>query len=441
MTQNTAHSEKLFAQAQELIPGGVNSPVRAFAGVGGTPRFIARGYGAFMEDVDGNKYIDYVMSWGPLLLGHAHPTVIEAISTSARNGTSFGAPTAIESELAQEILSRLPAMERIRFVSSGTEATMTAIRIARAHTKREKIVKMNGGYHGHSDALLCEAGSGLATFSLPGTAGVPKNATQDTIVINYNDTAALEQLFCEHGDEIAALIIEPIAANIGFIGPTPSFLAAVQKVCKNHGALLIFDEVITGFRVSTGGAQSLWNIEPDLSALGKIIGGGLPVGAVAGKKAIMNNLAPIGACYQAGTLSGNPLAMAAGLAMIKSITPELIAEVSRKTTKLISGFKAAAKKYQQPMQISMLGGLFGFYFLKEESATEEPIVDFISAKKWANAQKYARFFHFMLEKGHYFAPSAFEAAFMSSAHTDDQIELTIDCFAQFLANESTHAER
>lgn len=434
MSRVIIKSERLFAQAQQLIPGGVNSPVRAFGAVGGTPRFIRRGHGAFLEDVDGNSYIDYVMSWGPLLLGHAYPPVVEAIISTAQLGTSFGAPSALESELAQEIISRFPAMEKIRFMSSGTEAGMTAIRLARAHTQREKIVKMNGGYHGHADALLCQSGSGLATFSLPGTIGVPQSATADTVVVNYNDVGALEALFATHAAEIAAVIIEPIAANMGFIEPTVEFLECMQRLCRQHGALLIFDEVITGFRVDVAGAQNLWGIDVDLTVLGKIIGGGLPVGAVGGKRKIMDNLAPIGQCYQAGTLSGNPLAMAAGLAMLKAITPELIDEAAAKTSTLVAGIEAAAKKYHQPLQIASLGALFGFYFLREDMLN--PIFDFDSAKKFSDTKKYTRFFHHMLENGVYFAPSAFEAAFMSSAHSSREIDQTILYFERFFAQEN-----
>lgn len=435
MMSKTTKSEELFIKAQKLLPGGVNSPVRAFGAVGGTPRFIKKGYGPFLEDVDGNVYIDYVLSWGPLILGHAYPSVVEAIINTAQNGTSFGAPSELESELAQEIISRFPAIDKIRFVSSGTEAAMTAIRLARAHTKRSKIIKMNGGYHGHSDALLCQSGSGLATFSLPGTEGVPESATVDTLVLNYNDIDGLENLFARQGQEIAGLIMEPIAANMGFVVPSVEFLARIKFLCEKHGALFILDEVITGFRCSSGGAQALWNLEPDLSVFGKIIGGGLPVGAVGGKRVIMDNLAPLGGCYQAGTLSGNPLAMAAGLATLKALTPELISECSAKCVQLVTGIRAAAIEYQQNIQIDSVGALFGFYFLRESHDAFNPIYDFDSAKKLGHPQKYNRFFHFMLEKGVYFAPSAFEAAFMSSVHSEAEIQKTISCFEEFFKQE------
>lgn len=436
----TTQSEKLFARAQELIPGGVNSPVRSFKSVSGTPRFISSGSGAHITDADGNNYVDYVLSWGPLALGHAHPEVVEAICETASLGTSFGAPTKLENELAEFIIGAIDSIERIRFVSSGTEATMTALRIARAYTGRNKIIKFAGGYHGHSDALLAEAGSGVAQLSLPSGAGVCENSVCDTIVLPYNDLPQIENAFRKFGDEIAAIIVEPIAANMGFVMPQEGFLAGIETSCKQHGALFILDEVMTGFRASLAGAQGLWQLKPDITCLGKVIGGGLPVGAIGGSKKVMATLAPEGVAYQAGTLSGNPLAMAAGLATLKGLfKPEAFLGASDVASKLVNSFVELSRGYNKKIQANSVGTMFGFYFLNEESPKEEfaPICDFASANKYIDKELYARFFHFMLNKGHFFAPSAFEAGFISTLHGDAEICATIAAAKDFFSSQLT----
>jgi glutamate-1-semialdehyde 2,1-aminomutase len=421
---NTSESARLFAEAQQVIPGGVNSPVRAFRGVGGVPRFIASGSGAWMTDVDGNRYLDFVLSWGPLALGHAHPAVVAALTDALQRGTSYGAPTALESELAKRIIAAVPSVEMIRFVNSGTEATMSALRLARAATGRDKIVKFAGCYHGHADMLLVQAGSGVATLGLPDSPGVPASAVANTLTAAYNDLAGVEALFAQYPDTIAAVIVEPIAANMGFVLPALGFLQGLQDICHRRGALFILDEVMTGFRVAPGGAQSAWGLDPDITCLGKVIGGGLPVGAYGGKRDIMGRVAPAGPMYQAGTLSGNPLAMTAGLATINAwLEPGIFEAAAEQVARLVAGIQAGANAAGIPLQSGQAGTMFGFYFLNTPGAS---ITDYPTARQYADTERYARFFHAMLDQGVYFAPSQFEAAFMSSAHTDTDITNTID---------------
>lgn len=420
---NITESERLWADARRSIPGGVNSPVRAFGAVGGTPRFIERGEGAYLYDVDGNRYVDYMLSWGPLVLGHAHPQVVEALERAVRRGTSYGAPTPLEVEIAQVIIGQMPSIDLLRLVNSGTEATMSAIRLARAFTGRNKVVKFAGGYHGHADAFLVQAGSGVSTFGLPDSPGVPAAATSDTLTAAFNDLGALEDLFGSFPGQIAAVIAEPLMANMGFIMPRPGFLAGIQELCRKSGALFILDEVITGFRLGTGGAQGVWGLEPDLTCLGKVIGGGLPLGAYGGKRAIMEMVAPAGPVYQAGTLSGNPLATTAGLATLKALLePGAFAAIEGTTRKLAAGIGELADASGIPLQIGQSGTIFGFYFLKDSGAE---IVDASSAKLYADTERYSRFFHLMLEQGVYFAPSQFEVAFASTAHGEGQVEATL----------------
>lgn len=418
---NTTQSETLFAKAQTLIPGGVNSPVRAFRSVGGTPRFIERGQGAYVWDADGNRYIDYVLSWGPLIMGHAHPRVVAALQEALSRGTSYGAPTRLENQLAELVIELVPSIEMIRFVNSGTEATMSALRLARAYTGREKIVKMAGCYHGHADMLLVQAGSGVATLGLPDSPGVPAATAANTLTVEFNDLQAVRQLFDQFPNEIAAVIVEPIAANMGFVLPQPGYLQGLQDLCRRYGALFILDEVMTGFRVAPGGAQAYWNLDPDITCLGKVIGGGLPVGAYAGKRDIMKMVAPSGTMYQAGTLSGNPLAMTAGIATLQALLePGVFDSIAANTSELVAGIEAAA--FGIAIQAACVGTMFGFYFLKTPDAA---ITDYASAKRHADTERYAKFFHAMLEAGVYFAPSQFEAAFMSNAHGKDEIQATI----------------
>ncbi len=417
-TSSTARSAQLFAEAQRLLPGGVNSPVRAFRGVGGTPRFIDYGAGPYLYDVDGNRYIDYVLSWGPLILGHAAPPVVEAITAQAARGTSFGAPTALESELAALICAALPAVELVRFVNSGTEATMSALRLARAYTGRPRIVKFIGCYHGHADALLVQAGSGVATLGLPDSPGVTPGATADMLSAPYNDLAAVEALFAEHGATIAAVIVEPVAGNMGLVLPAPGFLEGLRRITAAHRALLIFDEVMTGFRVAHGGAQALYGITPDLTCLGKVIGGGLPVAADGGRREIMAQIAPAGPVYQAGTLSGNPLAMAAGVATLHALAaPGFYDGLRAQTAALVEIFTRAARQVGVPLAAAAVGSMWGFFF--RDGAPE----NFAEAKQ-ADTARYARVFHALLDAGIYLAPSQFEAAFVSTAHDAGTLEQT-----------------
>lgn len=421
-------SEALFQQAQQFIPGGVNSPVRAFRGVGGTPRFIARAEGAYLFDVDGQRYIDYIGSWGPMIAGHAHPEVVAAVREAALLGLSYGAPTEQEVQMAEKINEIMPSMEMLRMVSSGTEATMSAIRLARGFTGRNFIVKFEGGYHGHGDSLLVKAGSGLLTFGQPSSPGVPAELAQYTLTLNFNDSAQVRELFAVRGHEIACIIAEPVCGNMNCIPPVPGFLACLREVCDEYGAVLIFDEVMTGFRVARGGAQALYGIKPDLTTLGKIIGGGMPVGAFGGRRDIMAKLSPLGAVYQAGTLSGNPIAMAAGLKMMEIISREgFYPLLNAKTTKLVQGMQAAADEASIPFSTTQVGGMFGLFF-----TTESQVSSYQQATA-CDVASFNRFFHGMLERGIYLAPSAFEAGFMSTAHSDEDINTTIAAASEVFA--------
>ena len=413
------NSEELFAIAKDLIPGGVNSPVRAFRGVGGTPRFIASARGATITDVDGKTYIDYVGSWGPMILGHADEEVVAAVQEVAVKGTSFGAPTELEVQLAQEVIDAVPSIEMVRMVSSGTEATMSAIRLARGVTGRTKLVKFEGCYHGHGDSLLVKAGSGVATLGLPDSPGVPAALAQNTLTVPFNNASALEQVFDEHKD-IAAVIIEPVVGNMGCVPPRAGYLEAVRKVTREHGALLIFDEVMTGFRVARGGAQERYGITPDITTLGKIIGGGLPVGAYGGSRDLMNNIAPAGPIYQAGTLSGNPLSMTAGLVTLRRLRNKSVYErLESASRKLCEGLAAEAREAGVATVTNRVGSMWTSFF------TAEPVIDWDSANR-SNRELYGKFFHAMLEEGVYLAPSQFEAGFVSLAHTDEIIERTVE---------------
>ena len=429
---STSRSAALFDAAQRVIPGGVNSPVRAFRSVGGTPLFIARGAGPRVIDADDNEYIDYVLSWGALALGHAHPAVVEAVSRQAALGTSFGAPTEAETELAELITQAMPAVEMVRFVSSGTEAVMSALRLARAATGRRKFVKLAGCYHGHADALLVQAGSGVATLSLPDSPGVTPGAVTDTLVAPFNDAPAVERLLLEHRDEIAAVMLEPVAGNMGLVLPAPGYLAELRRLTLEHDALLIFDEVMTGFRVAYGGAQALYGVTPDLTCLGKVIGGGLPVAAFGGRADIMQRLAPSGAVYQAGTLSGNPLAMAAGVVTLRALqAPGTYERLGMASTALARGMETAAEAVNLPVQVGAVGGMWGFFL------TATPVVDFATAKT-SDTALFARIFHALLAEGVYIAPAQFEACFTSTAHDSDAIEVTIAAFARAIDSVARH---
>jgi glutamate-1-semialdehyde 2,1-aminomutase len=425
--RSVERSKALYAAARKVIPGGVNSPVRAFRGVGGDPLFIERARGPHVWDADGNQYIDYVLSWGPLVLGHAPDEVVNAIQEQVARGTSFGAPTELETQLAELIISLVPSVEMVRFVNSGTEATMSALRLARAYTGRSKILKFAGHYHGHGDMLLVQAGSGVATLGLPDSPGVPPGAAQDTLTLPFNDLPAVESLFQQFPDLIGAVILEPVMGNMGVVLPQSGYLQGLRDLTQKHGALLIFDEVMTGFRVALGGAQTRYNIMPDLTTLGKVIGGGLPVGAYGGRADIMTMVAPAGAMYQAGTLSGNPLAMTAGLATLRGwMQPGVFENAEAATTQLVNAIAQIARENGIPIQVASAGTMFGFFF------AENPVVDYASAKT-SDTARYARFFHAMLDQGIYPAPSQFEAGFMSSAHNGNVIERTIEAFQSAMA--------
>ncbi|MEA3120250.1 MAG: glutamate-semialdehyde -aminomutase [Paraburkholderia sp.] len=413
-------NQALFDRAQRSIPGGVNSPVRAFRSVGGTPRFVARAQGPYFWDAEGVRYIDYIGSWGPMILGHVHPEVLEAVQRVLADGFSFGAPTEAEIEIAEEVRKLMPSIDQVRFVSSGTEATMSALRLARGFTKRERIVKFEGCYHGHADSLLVKAGSGLLTFGNPTSAGVPSDIAKHTSVLEYNNTEALEAAFAAFGDEIAAVIVEPVAGNMNLVRGNPTFLQTLRRLCTDHGAVLIFDEVMCGFRVALGGAQALYGVDPDLTCLGKVIGGGMPAAAFGGRRDIMAHLAPEGTVYQAGTLSGNPIAVAAGLKTLQLIqAPGFYDRLSEQTARLANGLAATAHEAGVPFCADSLGGMFGIYF------TAQVPESFADVSR-SDIARFNAFFHKMLDAGIYFAPSAYEAGFVSSAHDDAVIDATVD---------------
>lgn len=420
-SRHTERSSELFARARQVIPGGVNSPVRAFRGVGGNPLFFQGGEGAWLTDADGNRYIDYVGAWGPLILGHRHPAVIAALQRQLEQGLGYGASTEAEVIIAQTICQLMPSIEQVRLVTSGTEATMSAIRLARGYTRRDQIVKFEGCYHGHVDGLLVKAGSGALTLGEPDSLGVPKAYTDLTHVLPYNDISAVEELFARHGEEIACIIVEPVAGNMNCVPPVPGFLQALREVTDRYGSVLIFDEVMTGFRVALGGAQAHYQVKPDLTTLGKVIGGGLPVGAFGGRKEIMEHIAPSGAVYQAGTLAGSPLAVAAGLAMLEEVQkPGFHADLDRRASALVAGLKDRADAAGIPFTTNQVGGMFGCFF------NEEPTVSTFTQVMSSNVEHFRRYFHAMLNHGVYLAPSAFEAGFVSAAHSDQEIQLTLD---------------
>ncbi|WP_404400259.1 glutamate-1-semialdehyde 2,1-aminomutase [Idiomarina seosinensis] len=415
-----SRSEELFKQAQLSIPGGVNSPVRAFNGVGGSPIFIERAEGAYMFDADGKRYTDYVGSWGPMVLGHNNPAVLEATIAAAQRGLSFGTPTEIEITMAEKIKALVPSIEKVRMVNSGTEATMTAIRLARGFTGRDKILKFEGNYHGHADALLVKAGSGALTLGVPNSPGIPEDFAKHTLTVDYNDIDSVKQAFNELGDQIACIIVEPVAGNMNCIPPVPGFLEGLRDICDEHGALLIFDEVMSGFRAAPGGAQERYKVNPDLTTLGKVIGGGMPVGAFGGKKEVMDYIAPTGPVYQAGTLSGNPVAMSAGLAALTQLTtPGLYEQLYARVDQLLDGMQALADEAGIPLTTNRAGSMFGFFF-----TTEKKVTSFRQATE-CNMEHFRRFYHLMLEQGVYLAPSAFEGGFMSAAHTEQDIKETL----------------
>ena len=428
MGLNQKKSAAAFDEAKTYMPGGVNSPVRSYRGVGGTPPFIAKACGSRIFDIDGNEFIDYVGSWGPMILGHAHPKVVNALHTALEQGTSYGAPTLLETELAKLVRRMVPAMELLRMVNSGTEATMSVLRLARAFTKRDRIVKFEGCYHGHHDSLLVKAGSGAATFGVPDSPGVPAGVAHTTLTLPFNDMDAMEKLFTEQGELVAAVIIEPVPGNMGMVPPLDGYLQKVRELTKHYGILLIFDEVMSGFRVAPGGAQERFGIRPDLVCLGKVIGGGLPVGAYGGREDIMSCISPAGPVYQAGTLSGNPLAMTAGIATLTEIlnTPDFYPELEAKTNKLCIGIADAAKHAGVAVQLHHLGSMFGMFF------NERPVVDYVSAAT-SDQAAFKIWFHTMLEQGVYLAPSQFEAGFMSAAHSDADIDRTVAAAKQAMA--------
>jgi glutamate-1-semialdehyde 2,1-aminomutase len=431
----TTRSRALFEEAQHHLPGGVDSPVRAFRGVGGTPRFIARGKGAHVWDVDGNEYIDYLGSWGPLIVGHAHPGVVAAIQEAATRGTSYGAPTEAEVELAQLVKVAFPSIDLVRFVSSGTEATMSALRLARAFTGRELVLKFDGGYHGHADGLLVQAGSGPLTLGQPDSPGVPREAAQQTLSVPYNDLVAVRDALAAHPRQVAAVIVEPVAGNMGVVPPEPGFLEHLREMTRDHGTLLIFDEVITGFRVGLGGAQQKFGIRPDLTCLGKIVGGGLPVGAYGGRADIMQLISPLGPVYQAGTLSGNPLAMAAGLATLRLLgEPGIYDHLERLAARLCDGLAALAETSGAAYTANRVGSMFTGFFC------DAPVTDYASARR-ADTVRYARFFHAMLDGGVYLAPSQFEAGFISLAHTEADVDATLKVAADAFSEATLNADK
>ena len=427
-----SRNDILFERAKKVIPGGVNSPVRAFRAVGGTPRFVQRAQGAYFWDADGKRYIDYIGSWGPMILGHGHPAVLEAVQKALVDGFSFGAPTEREVELAEEIIKLVPSIEMLRLVSSGTEAAMSALRLARGATGRSKIIKFEGCYHGHSDALLVKAGSGLATFGSPTSAGVPPEVVQHTLVLEYNNIAQLEECFALHGSSTACLMIEPICGNMNFVRASIPFMNRCRELCTEHGALLIFDEVMTGFRVALGGAQSVYaklipGFRPDMTALGKVIGGGMPMAAFGGSKAVMEQLAPLGAVYQAGTLSGNPIATACGLATLKELQkPGFYEDLTSRTQSLVSGLTGAAAKAGVPFCGDSEGGMFGFFLMSQLPQNYATVMT-------TDSPAFNRFFHAMLDSGVYYAPALYEAGFVSAAHTAQDVEATIEAAGQFFA--------
>jgi glutamate-1-semialdehyde 2,1-aminomutase len=428
MARKLDQSRRLQKRAEKMIPGGVNSPVRAFRAVGGDPPFVVRGQGAHIWDADGNEYVDYIGSWGPLILGHAAPVIIEALGAAMRNGTSFGASTPAEADLAELVLSAFPHLQKVRFVSSGTEATMSAIRLARAYTKRNYIVKFEGCYHGHADALLVKAGSGVATLGIPGSAGVPEEFTQFTLALPFNDTDALEAAFTKFKHQIACVIVEPVVGNMGCVPPVRGYLEALRAVTSNDDALLIFDEVMTGFRLAFGGAQEFYTIQPDLTTMGKIIGGGLPVGAYGGPSEIMDLVAPLGPMYQAGTLSGNPLAMAAGYAQLRYLKEHknVYQQLDKLSGELVAGVAAAAKAAGVPMTHNRVGSMFTWFF------TQGPVTDWDSASK-SDTEAFGRFFRSMLDSGVYLPPSQYEAAFLGAAHTKEDVQKTVTAAKQAFA--------
>ncbi len=429
-----ARNTALFERAKKVIPGGVNSPVRAFKAVGGTPRFVQRAKGAYFWDADGKRYIDYIGSWGPMILGHGHPAVLDAVQKAMLDGFSFGAPTEREVELAEEIIKLVPSIEMLRLVSSGTEATMSALRLARGATGRSKIIKFEGCYHGHSDALLVKAGSGLATFGSPTSAGVPPEVVQHTLVLEYNNITQLEEAFALHGSNTACLMIEPIAGNMNFVRASVPFMKRCRELCTQHGALLIFDEVMTGFRVALGGAQSVYaqlipGFKPDMTALGKVIGGGMPMAAFGGSKAVMEQLAPLGPVYQAGTLSGNPIATACGLATLRELQkPGFYQALGERTRSLVSGLTAAARKAGVPFCGDSEGGMFGFFLLGQLPQNYATVMT-------TDSPAFNKFFHAMLDAGVYYAPALYEAGFVSSAHSAEDIEATVDAAARFFSQQ------
>ena len=416
-----------YKEALELLPGGVNSPVRAFKSVGLSPIFMESGKGAILTDIDGNEYIDYVLSWGPLILGHADDQVVESLKKVAEKGTSFGAPTTVENQLAKLVIDRVPSLEMVRMVNSGTEATMSALRLARGYTGRNKILKFEGNYHGHGDSLLIKAGSGVATLGLPDSPGVPESVAQHTITVPYNDKESVTYAFEQFGEDIAGVIVEPVSGNMGVVPPQEGFLEHLRAITEEYGALLIFDEVMTGFRVGYHCAQGYFNITPDITCLGKVIGGGLPVGAYGGKKEIMERVAPAGDIYQAGTLSGNPLAMTAGYETLSQLSEETYKEINRKVDKLVKGYEEASKKYNIPLQINRVGSMVGVFF------TDQNVINFETAQS-SDLDRFAKYYRGMIEEGVFLPPSQFEGLFLSTAHTDEHIEKTIQAVHNVFAN-------